>query len=94
MLTNIGLNVSEKWYNTVQYFSPKSQGFILKKGGCLNQLHSPIPQPTKCRTVDQLLTYGVINIKQIMLRQCLQPSRKLSVQTLQLCRILSSIIIL
>jgi len=29
----------------------------------------PTPQPTECRTADQLLTYGVVNVKQIMLRQ-------------------------
>jgi hypothetical protein len=65
MLTKVGLNMSKKfyYYNNVQYFSPKSQGFTLITSGCLNQLHSPTPQPTEFGTADQLLTYEVVNIK-------------------------------
>lgn len=70
MLTKVGLNMSKKYYyNNVQYFSPKSQGFTLITSGCLSQLHSPTPQPTECKTADQLLMYEVTNAKQIMLRQ-------------------------
>jgi len=70
MLTKVGLNTYEKYcYNNVQYFSPKSQGFTLITSGCLNRLCSPTPQPTECRTADKLLTYGVVNVKQIILRQ-------------------------
>jgi len=69
MLTKVGLNISEKCYNNVRSFSPKSQGFTLITSGWLNQLCSSTPQPTECRIADQLLTYGVVTVKQIMLRQ-------------------------